>query len=208
MPPDGEKPVVAATVQRPTPCCPRCIPGAVEPATEVLLSFLSDEQHESWSKDRCLIAVGGFTGVRYLLAHRHTARAQKIGRVCYSLDDEAVVHFHQTEVPPEEEILAALLILEQREHWLRNEATLFDFNPDLGRFKNPFGDGGDGTWDAAVMDGFGLGLGAVGRNPTITKRRKVVAYNMAKELYASSVEPSPPVSVASPTVMVANPMVR
>jgi hypothetical protein len=192
------KPVVAATVQRPTPCCPRCIPGAVEPATEVLLSFLSDEQHESWSKDRCLIAVGGFTGARYLLAHRHTPRAQKIGRVCYSLDDEAVVHFHQTEVPPEEEILAALLILEQREHWLRNEATLFDFNPDLGRFKNPFGDDGDGTWDAAVMDGFGIEL--MGRRSRLTIAKEK-AYSVAKEFYAGNVETSPP-------VMVANPMVR
>ncbi len=153
------KPEAAASVQRPTPCCPRCIPGAVEPASEVLLSFLTPEQHESWASDRCLIAVGGYTGVRYLLAHRHTPRARKMGRVCYSLDDEAIVHFHQTEVPPEEEILSALLILQLRENWLRNEATLFTPNPAIGRFKNPFGDVMDGTEDAAMMERFGRILG-------------------------------------------------
>jgi len=158
-PPSRETPDVAATVQRPTPCCPRCIPGAVAPASEVLLSFLTEEQHASWASDRCLIAIGGFTGVRYLLAHRHTPRAQRIGRVCFSLDDDAVVHFHQTEVPPEEEILSALLILQLREHWLRNEATLFTPHPAIGRFKNPFGGWNDGVWDANTMARMGRMLG-------------------------------------------------
>lgn len=152
---EKEKAKAAVTVQRPTPCCPRCIPGAVEPASEVLLSFLTPEQHESWASDRCLIAIGGYTGTRYLLAHRHTERAQKIGRVCYSLDDEAVIHFHQTEVPPEEEVLAAKLILELREDWLRNEATLFS---GAQRFKNPFGNGNDGIPDASLMSDIGLRL--------------------------------------------------
>ncbi len=167
-------PAAAATVQRPTPCCPECIPNSVGPATEVLLDFLTPEQHESWAKDRCFLAVGGYTGVRYLLCHRHTPRAQKIGRVCYSLDDDAVVHFHQTEVPPEEEILAAKLILELREDWLRNEATLFKPNRSIGRFKNPFGDYLDGVADAQMMERFG---GLLGFRNDPRKRKVTVAVN-------------------------------
>ena len=34
-----------------------------------------------------------------------------------------MLHFHDNSVPPEEEVLAAKLILEHREPWLRNEAT-------------------------------------------------------------------------------------
>lgn len=175
-PPEPPKPVdkavVAASVQRPTPCCPQCIPGAVEPASEVLLSFLDDEQHESWAKDRCIKVVGGYTGVEYLLAHRHTKRAQKIGRICWSITDECVVHFHGNEVPPEEEVLTAKLILEHREDWLRNEATLFGRSPVAGRFKNPFGDLMDGTADAGFMEDFGALLLGGWRSQ---KKRKTVS---------------------------------
>lgn len=149
-----EKPAAAASVKRPTPCCPDCEPGAVAPASEVLLTFLDEEQHESWSKKRAIVVTGGLTERRYLLAHRHSALGQKIGRVCYGIDDNSVVHFHDRSVPPEEEILAAKLILEHREPWLRNEATMFaatGVRPDT-IFKNPFGDVMDGTESAAFTD--------------------------------------------------------
>lgn len=71
----------------------------------------------------------------------------RVGRVCFDLDDGEVVHFHDRTVPPEEEILAAKLVLENREPWLRNEATIFGVKERL-RFKNPFGDAADGIWDA------------------------------------------------------------
>ena len=169
--PPVDKPEVAASVQRPTPCCPQCVPGSVEPASEVLLSFLDEEQHESWAKDRCIKVVGGYTGVEYLLAHRHTKRAQKIGRICWSITDEQVVHFHQTEVPPEEEVLAAKLILEHREDWLRNEATFFGSG---AKFKNPFGDVQDGVADAVFMERFGEIL-MNGWRPGNLKRRPIQA---------------------------------
>lgn len=148
------KPMLGATVPRPTPCCPRCVPGSVAPAREVLLKFLDADQHDQWASSRTLVVEGGITGARYLLAHRDTATAARIGRICYDLDDRRVVHFHNTALPPEEDVLAALLILRHREDWLRNEATVF--GPTRAPiFKNPFGDISDGTRDAALMTNLG-----------------------------------------------------
>jgi len=148
----------AASVKRPTPCCPQCIPGAIAPATEVLLSFLTPEQHREWAQERCVTVRGNLSGHRYLLAHRHTPLAREWGRICYDMDDDRVLHFHDWSVPPEEEVLAAKMVLEHREHWLRHEATLI--GAGYGRrlrqdptalFKNPFGGGGDGVRDARMM---------------------------------------------------------
>lgn len=174
----------AATVKRPTPSCPQCFKDAVGPATEALLSFLSPEQHDDWARHRYIIVTGGQSGHRYVLAHRHTLLAMKFGRICYDLEDCGVVHFHDITVPPEEEVLAAKLILEHREPWLRNEATLLGgmngvalsnaySSPAMATtqwsdiFKNPFGDFRDGIDDAqftqtigaAVMGGVGYLVG-------------------------------------------------
>lgn len=145
----------AATVKRATPSCPQCIPGSIEPATEVLLAFLNDKEHETWAKERCIVVQGGLTGHQYLLSHRHTEFAQQAGRMCFDLDDRFVVHFHDWSVPPEEEVLAAKLILEHREHWLRNEATCLSASHAKMVFKNPFGDIMDGVPDAGLSRGFG-----------------------------------------------------
>lgn len=137
----------AASVKRPTPSCPQCHAGAVEPATEVLLSFLTEDQHDQWATERAIIVEGSYTGNRYLLAHRHSPQAKRMGKICYDIDDETVLHFHDHSVPPEEEVLAAKLILEHREDWLRHEASFFG-TPRYGEvFKNPFGDGSDGIPD-------------------------------------------------------------
>ena len=146
----------AATVKRPTPSCPDCIPGSIEPASEVLLAFLNAEEHDRWAKFREIMVIGGLSGHRYLLSHRHTQRAIEQSRICFDVDDGHVLKFHDWSVPPEEEVLASKLILEHREHWLRNEATTF-FNTDI-QYKNPFGGGGDGMWDAGVMRRFGTSL--------------------------------------------------
>lgn len=150
---------VAATVKRPTPCCPDCYVAACAPATEVLLDFLSPEEHEDWQKHRAIVVEGGITGNRYLLSHRHGHYAARHGRICYDLDDDVVVHFHDQRVPPEEEVLAAKLILENAEPWLRNEATVFGAH--LMRFKNPFGDSSDGVWDSNSTHAFGVWAGAL-----------------------------------------------
>ncbi len=149
----------AATVKRPTPCCPDCFIDPDEtnkPATEVLLAFLNEEEHASWAKHRFIVVNGGITGHRYRIAHRHSAIAVEQTRLCWDLDDDALMHFHDNSVPPSEEVLATMLILKFREPWLRNEATTFDgvggtAGPwrDRQRFKNPFGDGGDGVMDSS-----------------------------------------------------------
>jgi hypothetical protein len=146
----------AATVKRPTPCCPDCYVDAVGPATEVLLSFLDDEQHASWRDHRFVIVRGGTTGHRYLIAHRNTPLATRNKRMTYDLEDQQVMHFHDWTVPPEEEVLAVMLILRHREAWLRNEATALGTHRH--KFKNPFGDGMDGVQDSSFTYGFGAGL--------------------------------------------------
>ncbi len=148
---------VAASVKRPTPSCPQCMPGAVGPATEVLLSFLDEEEHRTWSKGRFIVIEGGFTGTRYLLAHRNSSIARRVGRICYDLDAGKVVHFHDWSVPPEEEVLAAKLVLEYREDWLRNEATCFE-GARTEVFKNPFGGFFDGVESAQFAEGIGRAI--------------------------------------------------
>jgi len=105
--------------------------------------------------------AGHLSGHRYVIAHRHSKLAQQVGRICFDVDDEKVVHFHDWSVPPEEEVLAAKLIMEHSEPWLRNEATVFGpGRTDL--YKNPFGDIGDGVESASFAQGIGEGLAQVG----------------------------------------------
>jgi len=161
----------AVSVARPTPCCPKCEVGSIAPARDVLLSFLSAEEHADWAEHRAIIVRGGKSGHRYLLAHRRSPTAARLGKICYDLDDHFVLHFHQTEVPPEEEILATKLILEHREPWLRNEATCLLQTKDgrwhdLGfmHYKNPFGDITDGRSDAAITALFGIAAESAARS--------------------------------------------
>ena len=92
---------------------------------------------------------GGLTGHRYILAHRASEIAAKNGKICFDADDRDVLHFHDQAVPPEEEVLAAMLVLQHREPWLRNEATCLGVR--FSRvFKNPFGDHLDGVVDASL----------------------------------------------------------
>jgi hypothetical protein len=153
---DPKQPAKAASVKRPTPCCPDCEIGAVAPASEVLLSFLNEEEHETWARERSIVVTGGLTGHRYVVAHRQSPIAAYNTRMCFDLDDGEILHFHDNSVPPEEEVLAAKLILEHREPWLRNEATLL--GGDNLKFKNPFGDVMDGAESAALMRELGMWL--------------------------------------------------
>jgi len=147
-----DKPAVAASVKRPTPCCPTCEVGSVAPASEVLLEFLNHEEHGTWARERAIVVTGGLSGHQYLLAHRESPIAAENTKMCFDLDDGEVCHFHDNSVPPEEEVLAAKLILEHREPWLRNEATTFG---DRLKYKNPFGNFMDGTESAFFSIGFG-----------------------------------------------------
>lgn len=156
----------ATSVKRATPCCPACVPGSVEPASEVLLDFLDARQHADWSRHRYIQVRGGRTGHRYVLAHRNSELAVRMGRICWDADDRTVLHFHDSSVPPEEEVLGAMLVLRHREHWLRNEATVIqpsfhrDGTPDhlhrpASLLDNPFGDYLDGVEDAGITQTIG-----------------------------------------------------
>jgi len=152
-----KKVTAAATVSRLTPSCPECFVDAISPATEVLLSFLSAEQHKTWMKSRYIVVQGGISGHRYIIAHRNSEIAAKNGRICFDVDDRNVMHFHDQSVPPEEEVLGAMLILQHREQWLRNEATcIFGEHRFTRVFKNPFGDIYDGIPDAQLTNAAGM----------------------------------------------------
>lgn len=161
----AEKPEAeaAASVKRPTPCCPNCFVDAIAPATETLLAFLSPEQHETWARERYIVVRGGLSGHRYIVAHRNSEIAARNGRVAWDADDRGTMHFHDQSVPPEEEVLAAMLILRHREHWLRNEATCIGNSPTSPSYviftkvyKNPFGDFFDGVPDAQFTASIGM----------------------------------------------------
>ena len=159
----------AATVKRPTPSCPQCVPGSIAPAREVLLTFLNDEEHASWAKTRTIVVEGGLTGHRYLLAHRASEAAARIGRMCFDLDDEIVLHWHDWTVPPEEEVLSAKILLQHREHWMRHEASVLGAPFARDVFKNPFGNIQDGVPDADFTQGYGLMMKALGGDKKAAK---------------------------------------
>jgi len=159
----------AATVKRPTPSCPQCELGSIDAASEVLQDFLDEREHEDWRDHRYIQVRGGRSGHRYLIAHRNSPLAVQLGRVCVDLDDRTVMHFHDNTVPPEEEVLGTKLVLEHREEWIRNQATVIDpsFRIDgsvdhekepTQIFKNPFGDHMDGVADAGLVQSIGSGI--------------------------------------------------
>jgi hypothetical protein len=157
--------VAAATVRRPTPCCPDCYVDAVKPASEVLLAFLDEEQHRAWAAERYVVARGEYTRHRYLIAHRNSPIAARNRRMTYDLDDQQIMHFHDWSVPPEEEVLAAMLVLQHREPWLRNEATCLSGGGHSYVFKNPFGNAMDGVRDSSFTWRVGAALFGVPATP-------------------------------------------
>ena len=112
---------VAATVARPTLSCPECSgkPEGDRKACDVLWALLDIDQRKEWLKGRRFTAFGNLTGHAYDIAPRDTETAGKRGRICFDLDDRVILHNYNLAVPPEEEALAAKLILEHRENWLR-----------------------------------------------------------------------------------------
>jgi len=149
-----QEPEKVVTVKRPTPCCPTCVAKPYSPADEVLREFLDPQQLADWDRHHAIVVRGGLTGFPYLLAHRDTPLAERIGKVCYCLHTGCVVHWHASDLPAEEEVLAGKLILEHREPWLRNQATMLSYrargHAAAMVFSNPFGDGGDGVESAAL----------------------------------------------------------
>lgn len=145
----------AVTVRRATPCCPDPVPtdGPLKLSSRVLREFCTKQQWRDWVNHGQLICRGSRTQTRYRLVHRQHPLAAMQGKICRDIDHGVTLHFHDSLLPPAEEVLGAKLILENREHWLRNEATYFSKRGFI--FKNPFGSMADGTADATLFRQFG-----------------------------------------------------
>ena len=146
-----ERAEAAATVRRPRLCCPSCVALPEDARAEgVLGAFLGRRQREQWESEHRFTVFGGETGHLYEISHRRSPRAQAQRRIVRDLDDGVVLHCYDWTVPPAEEALAAALILEHREPWLRNGATLFHAMHARSIFENPFV---PGVMDGADEDG-------------------------------------------------------
>lgn len=152
----------AVTSRRPNLCCPKAVEGPLDRASEVLRDFCTDSQWRTWEADGYLDCFGGYTAHRYRIWHRHhpDVRGRWIAR---DIDDDAQVHCYDWFVPPPEEVLAAKLVLEHREDWIRNPSGILevlDYSDGASQvFANPFTAPGmdylDGVRDAALYASIG-----------------------------------------------------
>jgi hypothetical protein len=115
-------------------------------ASEVLQAFSTPEQWAQWECGGAMIIHGGLTGRRYRLAHRkrHVQTGNQVA-VAVGLDDRdrynygsmpAPVLAFDWMLPPPEEVLSIKLVLEHREHWLRNKGSMPSAEQEL--FADPF----------------------------------------------------------------------
>lgn len=158
--PDNE----AVTVQRPTTCCPTPVEGPEVRSSHVLRRFCTEVQWAEWERHGYLHCRGGSTGIVYRLVHRNNPLALRQGKMAWDVTHNHVLHWWDWRVPPAEEVLAAKLILEHREPWLRNPNSLYDTANPQFVFANPLGAQRlQGTFDAGVHRLFGdpLGQGVV-----------------------------------------------
>ena len=172
-----EEPKKVVTVKRPSVCCPQCIEGPLTPASEVLFSFLTDEEKREYAEnDHSIVVTGGITGHRYLLSHRHGRWARHYTKICHDLDTGHTLHFHDHTVPPEEELLASKLILEHRENWLRTPGS-----GAVNSMPSGFGDGTDGMKSTSFTWSFGRAMTRLedvftgGKRRTRSRRRGAIS---------------------------------
>ncbi len=148
----------AASVRRPTLCCPEPQPGPDVRATEVLQAFLTPRQRAEWDRSRFIHCYGNLSGRLYQIAHRHHPLAVERKKIIWDVEGEHVMHAYDWSVPPAEEVLVMKLVLEHAEHWIRNQSgCLADDGGPI--FNNPFmsetQQAADGLMDAAFMRAFG-----------------------------------------------------
>lgn len=153
----------AVKVRRPTLCCPAATKGPDRRASEVARSFLPASEWARWRKHGVVRCIGGITGRRYEIAHRHHELARRRGYIVFDLESQTPLHCWDWRVPPPEEMLAAYLILTHAENWIRNAASLVGTGSYEDVLTNPFGTVKDGTWDASlfrsVAAGYQMGSG-------------------------------------------------
>lgn len=147
----------AVTVRRPTLCCPHPVSGPDERASQVLAAFCTPSQLKEWLEHGCLHCHGNLSGHRYRIAHRHSELAREQGKITWDETSGSVMHCYDWSVPPAEEVLAVKLVLEHREHWIRNRSGIF-FGGGR-RYHNPFMSNGaqhlDGVMDTAIVTTIG-----------------------------------------------------
>lgn len=142
----------AVTVRRGTVCCPHPVRGPLARASACLRAFCTPAQWATWVAHGFLDVVGGLTGTRYRVFHRHHPTAIALGQSVYDLDARRSVFRWDYRVPAPEEALGAALVLAFREHWLRNPSGAHMHREHL--YANPFGaQRTDGRWDAMVFTG-------------------------------------------------------
>jgi len=147
----------AATVRRPTLCCPSPVPGPDQRASEVLQAFCTPRQWKDWIEDGLVRCYGNLSGRLYEVLHRHNPVAIARGKIAWDVEAGHVMHAYDWSVPPAEEVLAIKLVLEHAEHWIRNASGCLWGSGDI--YRDPFMDdswqASDGLSDAAFMRGVG-----------------------------------------------------
>jgi len=83
-------------------------------ATRVLHEFTTPEQQEDLRKTFSMVVTGGETGHRYLVSHRFSRNASRLG-IVHDIDKGRALCVHQSELPAAEELLALLVALQCRE---------------------------------------------------------------------------------------------
>lgn len=128
-PPPKAPPKAGASVAQPTQGCPAPDFAAMDVrATEVLLSFLNDQQADDWRKHQSFITTGA-SGARYAITSRHavdrlrgTVNKPGFERSFYCLDDRQAFCVHDWAVPAAEEVLTMHLMAQtpHGERYLRH----------------------------------------------------------------------------------------
>jgi len=126
----------AASVRRPTLCCPCPQPGPDVLATEVLHAFCTPRQRLEYDSQGLLHCYGNLSGRLYEIAHRHHPLAVERTKIIWDVEGQHILHAYDWSVPPAEEVLVMKLVLEHAEDWIRNPSgNLSCVHP---QYPNPF----------------------------------------------------------------------
>lgn len=163
----------AASVRRPTLCCPHPQPGPDVRASEVLQAFCTPRQWEEWERSGMVHCYGSLSGRLYEIAHRHHPLSIERTKIVWDVEGGYVMHAYDWSVPPAEEVLVMKLVLEHAEHWIRNQSGHFFGQPPT--YPDPFmpedQQSMDGLADAAFVRGMGAFLAGFSASVSASKEQ-------------------------------------
>lgn len=116
-PAERGEPVAAASVRAPRRGCPPPSPAARR-ASEVLRTFSTASQWDSWQRSASMRVVGGTSGRSYRLYHRDEASKRGLAHTLVDIETGRDICAWDDRVPAEEEALALKLGIEHKERWL------------------------------------------------------------------------------------------